>query len=92
MDTPPCLPFADASVLASLCGATLIVVRMASTTEDQLERSISTLVSARARICGVSANMVTPRSAGGYGYDYYSRNGDDGSFPSMVSPPAVLAT
>ena len=74
VDTPPCLPFADASAVASLCGATLIVVRMSSTTQDQLERSISTLVSARARICGISANMVAPHSAGGYGYDYYSRN------------------
>ena len=91
LDTPPCPPCADASVLASLCGATLLVVRIGSTTYDQLDRSISTLESARARISGIVANMVKPDSAGAYGYAYYGR-GEGGEIPSTISPPAALAT
>lgn len=86
IDTPPCLPFADASVLAPLCGATLLVVRMGSTTDEQLERSVVALTTARARICGVSANMVTSRGGGSYGYYYYDRGGYGAGSTDDLSP------
>ena len=76
VDSPPCLPCADASVLAPLCGATLLVVHMGSTTYDQLERTVSTLAAARARICGVTANMMSTKRFGAY-EDYYDYNRDD---------------
>ncbi len=51
-DTPPVLPFADASVLGTRMDGTLMVVRLDKTPRDQVEKSLETLRAARNNILG----------------------------------------
>lgn len=51
-DTPPVLPFADASVLGSRLDGVLMVVRLEKTPRDQVERSLDTLRAARNNVLG----------------------------------------
>jgi protein-tyrosine kinase len=71
LDSPPCLPVADASVMADLVDGVLMVVRAASTPSQTAQRACQEL---RGRnVIGVVLNAVD--EAQGYGSDYYSAYG-----------------
>jgi protein-tyrosine kinase len=82
LDSPPCLPVADASVLADLVDGILMIVRAASTPAETAERACQEL---RGRnLLGVVLNAVEKTHAygsyyyAGYGYGY-GRNSDRSS-------------
>jgi protein-tyrosine kinase len=67
LDSPPCLPVADASVLADLCDGVLLVVRAASTPADTAQRACQELQGRN--ILGVVLNAA--QEADGYQSYYY---------------------
>jgi Mrp family chromosome partitioning ATPase len=79
IDSPPCLPIADASILAEVCDGILLVVRAASTPSEAAQRACQELQGRN--IVGVVLNAVDQDNAQGsyyyqsYGYGY----GHDGS-------------
>jgi receptor protein-tyrosine kinase len=71
LDSPPCLPVADASVLADLVDGILMIVRAASTPAETAQRACQEL---RGRnLIGVVLNAV--EEAVGYGSYYYAGYG-----------------
>jgi protein-tyrosine kinase len=75
LDSPPCLPVADANVIGSLCDAVLLVVRAASTPSDVAQRACQELQGRN--VIGVVLN-ATEEGAGYTSYYYYQRYGEDG--------------
>jgi protein-tyrosine kinase len=78
LDSPPCLPVADASVLADLTDGVLMIVRAASTPAETAQRACQEL---RGRnLVGVVLNAVEEAHAygsyyyAGYGYGYGREN------------------
>jgi protein-tyrosine kinase len=78
LDSPPCLPVADASVLADLVDGILMIVRAASTPSETAQRACQEL---RGRnLLGVVLNAVEEAHAygsyyyAGYGYGYGREN------------------
>lgn len=78
LDSPPCLPVADASVLAELTDGVLMIVRAASTPAETAQRACQEL---RGRnLLGVVLNAVEEAQAygsyyyAGYGYGYGRQN------------------
>jgi capsular exopolysaccharide synthesis family protein len=78
LDSPPCLPVADASVLADLTDGVLMIVRAASTPAETAQRACQEL---RGRnLLGVVLNAVEEAQAygsyyyAGYGYGYGRQN------------------
>jgi len=71
LDSPPCLPVADASVLADLCDAVLLVVRAGSTPGAVAERACQQLQGRP--LAGVVLNAVEEAPA--YGSYYYYGSG-----------------
>jgi protein-tyrosine kinase len=71
LDSPPCLPVADASVLADICDGVLFVVRAGSTPSEVAHQASQEL---RGRtVIGVVLNGV--EEVGGYGAYYYYGDG-----------------
>jgi protein-tyrosine kinase len=74
IDSPPCLPIADASILAEVCDGILLVVRAASTPSEVAQRACQELQGRN--IVGVVLNAVDQDNAQGsyyyqsYGYGY----------------------
>lgn len=80
MDSPPCLPVADASVLADNCDGVLLVVRAGSTPAEAAQRASQELQGRN--ILGVVLNAVDKKHAyphyyGQYGYSRDSINSKD---------------
>jgi protein-tyrosine kinase len=71
LDSPPCLPVADASVLADLCDGVLFVVRAGATPSEFAQRAQQEL--AGRNVVGVVLNAVDKTHA--YGTYYYSGYG-----------------
>ena len=82
LDSPPCLPVADASVLGDMCDGVLLVVRAGSTPSELAQKACQEL--AGKTIIGVVLNAVERGHLydsyyyDGYGYGYAAghRNGD----------------
>lgn len=74
LDSPPCLPVADASVLADLCDGVLFVVRAASTSSEVAQRACQEMKTKN--LIGVVLNGVKDDPAYGSSY-YYGSNGKD---------------
>jgi len=76
LDSPPCVPVADATIIAALCDAVILVVRAGSTRTDLAQRACQELQGRN--IVGVVLNALDETSvkvahyykAGGYGYGY----------------------
>ena len=69
IDSPPCLPVADANVIADVCDGVLLVVRAASTQAEIAQRACQELQTKR--LIGVVLNAST--AASDYeSYDYYA--------------------
>jgi protein-tyrosine kinase len=74
VDSPPCLPVADASVLADLCDGILLVVRAGSTPAEIAQRACQELQGRN--VVGVVLNAA--EDGGGYGTYYYPEYGRNG--------------
>jgi capsular exopolysaccharide synthesis family protein len=76
IDSPPCLPVADANVLASICDGVLLVVRARSTPSAAVERARKELQ--KRKVVGVVMNAVEAVDSYGtyysYGYDEAGRS------------------
>lgn len=71
LDSPPCVPVADASILAGMCDGVLLVVRSGSTPSAVAERARQEL--SGNNVVGVVLNAVD--EAGLSGYAYYQAEG-----------------
>jgi protein-tyrosine kinase len=71
LDSPPCVPVADASILADLCDGVLLVVRAGSTPSEIAQRARQELQGKN--IVGVVLNAAD--EAGMYGANYYQGYG-----------------
>jgi len=71
LDSPPCLPVADAAILAALCDGVLLVVRAGVTPGPMVQRACQEMQGRY--IAGVVLNAVQPRHLYGsyYYYDTY---------------------
>jgi protein-tyrosine kinase len=67
LDSPPCVPVADASIIADLCDGVLLVVRSGSTPSEVAQRARQELQGKN--VVGVVLNAVD--DAGIYGSAYY---------------------
>jgi capsular exopolysaccharide synthesis family protein len=70
IDTAPLLPVADGAQIAALADATLVTVRAARTTHDQIRRALETLTNVGVTPVGVILSMAPHRRKGGYAYYY----------------------
>ena len=69
IDSPPCLPVADASILADLCDGVLIVVRAGSTPSETAQRACQEF--RERNLIGVVLNRAEePTGYGGESYHY----------------------
>ncbi len=68
LDSPPCLPVADASILADLCDGVLLIVRAGTTPIEAAQRACQELQGRR--ILGIVLNAVEEIHA--YGTYYYN--------------------
>jgi protein-tyrosine kinase len=71
LDSPPCLPVADASILANSCDAVLFVVRAGTTPSEVAQRAMQELQGRH--IAGVVLNAIDETD--GYGAYYYQTYG-----------------
>lgn len=70
LDTPPCSLLADASEIADLADAGLIVVRQDYATKDQILDGVQQLADCRLPIIGCVFNNVRKSLSGANGYSY----------------------
>jgi tyrosine-protein kinase Etk/Wzc len=76
VDTPPFLAVADASIVASKAGSTVLVLRSGLQSEAEIAETVKKLERSEARIAGAVFNGVPlRRSTRYYGYGYGSRSG-----------------
>lgn len=79
LDSPPMMNMADASILAQLADATLLVIAYAETTKEEAQKVHQQLIMAKANLIGVVINGI-PRHLdpyGYYGYYYYQDDQED---------------
>ena len=70
IDTIPSLPVADGAQTAALAEATLLTVRAAKTTREQISRAVETLSNVGVTSVGVVLSMAPYRRGGMYSYYY----------------------
>jgi succinoglycan biosynthesis transport protein ExoP len=73
VDAPPVMGLADAPLLASVAGATLLVLSASETRKGAARETLKRLTLARARVIGAVLNKFDHRKTGftyGYGYGY----------------------
>jgi len=83
VDSPPCVPVADANILADLCDGVLLVVR-AGSTGSEVARRASQEMQAR-NVVGVVLNGVDETHVHGSYYYYQGANYGYGDDPPKVS-------
>ncbi len=83
LDSPPCLPVADASILAELCDGVLLVVKAGSTPSSVAERARQELQAHN--LVGVVLNAVD--EAGMYGSYYYRAYGTESELDETDQTP-----
>src|SRR5262249_18267466 len=71
LDSPPIANVSDARILASMCDATILVVKALSTSRRQAFDAVEWLHDSHSRIAGVVLNDLDVRALGGH-YSYYS--------------------
>lgn len=69
IDTPPVLSVADATLVASMTGSTLLVMRADSTLPSQVEETLKRLARASARLAGGTINGVAHRRSNRADFD-----------------------
>jgi Mrp family chromosome partitioning ATPase len=81
LDSPPCVPVADASILADLCDGVLLVVRSGSTPYEVAQRACQELQTKN--VIGVVLNAVEESHL--YGSQYYYGYGYGTAYPPAVA-------
>jgi len=76
IDSPPCLPVADSSVMSDYCDGVLLVVRAGATPSSLVRKARSE----SRKVVGVVLNAVENEAMGYYGA-YYSSKGSNGQSP-----------
>lgn len=79
IDSPPMLPVADASILASKVDGTMLVVDTSKTRAQALRRAKEALLRSKTHLLGAVLNKVKRRGGGGgyyYYYHYYTADGE----------------
>lgn len=84
LDSPPCLPVADAAILADMCDGVLLVVRAGVTPAPTVQRARQELRSRN--VVGVLLNAVQQTHL--YGSYYYYQTYDNAYIRSEVPPAA----
>jgi succinoglycan biosynthesis transport protein ExoP len=69
MDSPPLLPVSDAAIVARAVDAVLLVARVASTQEDQLDAAADSLAAVDRQPVGAVVNGLSAPVGGSYAYD-----------------------
>jgi Mrp family chromosome partitioning ATPase len=69
-DGPPCLPVADAAILASLVNGVLLVVDINRTSRKEAQRAKGIVSKVGAQILGVAVNRVALQHDYYYYYEY----------------------
>jgi capsular exopolysaccharide synthesis family protein len=72
-DSPPISNVSDARVLASMCDATILVVKALSTSRHQGYSAVDYLKESHAHLAGVVLNDLDVRAVGSYYSNYYSK-------------------
>jgi Mrp family chromosome partitioning ATPase len=72
IDSPPVLPMSDATILANLVDAVVIVAESQATTRAAIARTSKVISLSGGRIIGTVLNKVDTRRDGYYGH-YYQR-------------------
>ena len=75
VDSPPVLAVTDAAILSSVVDGVLLVAASGTTPRGGLIRARRVLVTAGARILGMSLNKLDPRRPGYANYSYFPVNG-----------------
>jgi capsular exopolysaccharide synthesis family protein len=73
IDSPPVISLADATLLAPLCDAVLLVVRAGKTPSKLIKQSVERI--GREKICGLVINRSRKFRSSGYYYRYYYKDG-----------------
>jgi len=74
LDSPPILPVADASILASQSSGVLLVVDAGKTRSEACRQAKEAVANAGGRLLGIVLNKIVPRAGGYYYYHrYYHR-------------------
>jgi protein-tyrosine kinase len=73
IDSPPCLPVADATLIADVCDGVLLVVRAMSTPTDTARRALQELQTKK--VIGVVLNAMEEAKSSYY-YGHYGKNGE----------------
>ncbi len=77
IDSPPTLPVADASILASKVDGTILVVDSSKTRMQALRRARDALERSKTHVLGAVLNKLKRRGGGGYYYyHYYTPEGE----------------
>jgi tyrosine-protein kinase Etk/Wzc len=71
IDSPPVLPVADASIISSMAGGTVLVYSQGRAPRDVLIRAKAKLETAKGRVLGTFLNKVKPEGELGRNYYYY---------------------
>jgi capsular exopolysaccharide synthesis family protein len=84
-DSPPLIPMADASVLAAVSDAVLLVLKAGAVPRDLVRRAAEQMEAVKAKVIGVLLSQVDLRRDGyyykyfyQYYYSYYSRGQNNG--------------
>ncbi|MCK9486807.1 MAG: polysaccharide biosynthesis tyrosine autokinase [Dehalococcoidia bacterium] len=89
VDTPPAREASDASVVASLSDALVLVLRSGRTSPEHLGEAVERLASSGCPIVGVILNRVRGRQAGGHVYGPSPTRASIVSLPAAVRPEAA---
>jgi polysaccharide biosynthesis transport protein len=73
IDTPPCLPVADAEVIGSCVDSAVLVVGLSRTDRVSVRMARALLDQARVRVIGAVMNGIRPGDLGYYRYSYGHR-------------------
>jgi capsular exopolysaccharide synthesis family protein len=89
-DTPPVNTFIDASIVASIVDATILVVRQDYTHRDDVRASYTQLQQAGANVIGIVLNYADAEVSSKY-YDYYHEKKDAGYSAVQGEQPSIVA-
>ncbi|WP_350431225.1 polysaccharide biosynthesis tyrosine autokinase [Shewanella sp. H8] len=87
IDTPPVHAVSDALIIASLCDATVLVVKAGHTRSEAIKLTLAKLNQARAKVFGVVLNQFNVKDALQYqgDYGYYQAYGADSTIKDSAT-------
>lgn len=91
IDSPPILPVADASIISSMAGGTLLIYSQGKAPRDVLLRAKSKIETAKGRVIGTFLNKVKPEGELGRNYYYYYYAYYPSKKKKAIVPPRVIS-